>query len=409
MPITESRGSVIAAPVPIPAAPDDQCGKEDIVPDTGTSSPPGSQTETRTGSPEITVVVPCYREAANVRPLVDALTKALAGRSWEVVFVDDNSPDGTIDQVRALAEINWRVRGISRIGRRGLSSAVIEGALSSSARYIAVMDGDLQHDETQLGALIDAVAGGGCDIAIGSRHVEGGDNSGLANAWRHALSDGGIRLAQMMLPVRVGDPMSGFFALRRDFFARTAPRLSGQGFKILMDLILSAPGPVRVEEIPCTFRPRVAGESKLDVLVLLQFAALMLDKLFRGWLPIRFLAFAAVGAVGVAVNLAVMNVMRLAGAEFETAQATGTLIAILVNFWLDNTLTYRDRRLRGSRLYGGLIVFLLVSSVGAWANIGIAQLFRADGQGWGQASAAGAVIGVVWNYAVSSTLIWRPR
>ncbi|NHO31504.1 glycosyltransferase [Acetobacter fallax] len=365
--------------------------------------------EARAGCPEITIVVPCYREAANVRPLVEALTLALAGRSWEVVFVDDNSPDGTIDQIRAIAEVNWRVRGISRVGRRGLSSAVIEGALSSSAQIIAVMDGDLQHDETQLGALIDAVGDGGCDIAIGSRHVEGGDNSGLANAWRHALSDGGIRLAQMMLPVRVGDPMSGFFALRREFFDATAPHLSGQGFKILMDLILSAPEPVRVKEIPCMFRPRVAGESKLDVLVLLQFAGLMLDKLFHGWLPVRFLAFATVGAIGVTVNIAIMNIMHLAGADFEAAQATGTLVAILTNFWLDNTLTYRDRRLRGAQLYGGLIIFLLVSSLGAWANIGIAQLFRADGQGWGNASAAGAVIGVVWNYAVSSTLIWRPR
>ncbi|MBO1358466.1 glycosyltransferase family 2 protein [Acetobacter sacchari] len=363
----------------------------------------------RHGGPEITVVVPCYKEVANVRPLVDALTVALEGRDWEVVFVDDDSPDGTIDEVRALSEENWRVRGISRIGRRGLSSAVIEGALSSSARYVAVMDGDLQHDESRLPALIDALSEGRCDIAVGSRHVEGGDNSGLANVWRHALSDGGIRLAQMVLPVKVGDPMSGFFALRRTLFQRIAPRLSGQGFKILMDLIMSAPEKIRVEEIPCVFRPRVAGESKLDVLVLLQFAGLLLDKLFRGWLPVRFLTFACVGAIGVAVNLIVMNVMRVGGADFEVAQTIGTVAAILANFWLDNTFTYRDRRLRGPRLFGGFVAFLLVSSVGAWANIGIAQLFRAGGDGWGQASAAGAVIGVVWNYAVSSTLIWRPR
>lgn len=359
--------------------------------------------------PDITVVVPCYCEAANVRPLVEALKKSLAGRRWEVVFVDDNSPDDTIGQVRALAEQDRRVRGISRIGRRGLSSAVIEGALSSSASYIAVMDGDLQHDDSRLGALIDAVADGSCDIAVGSRHVAGGDNSGLANAWRHALSDGGIRLAQMMLPVRVGDPMSGFFAVRREFFDRTAPHLSGQGFKILMDLILSAPGPVRVRELPCAFRPRVAGESKLDVLVMLQFLGLMLDKLFHGRLPVRFLVFATVGATGVAVNLAVMNLMRLAGQDFAVAQTVGTLAAILVNFWLDNTLTYRDRRLKGAHLWGGLLVFLLVCSFGAWANIGIAQVFQRTGRNWDVSSAAGAVIGVVWNYAVASTLIWRSK
>ncbi|GBQ29590.1 dolichol-phosphate mannosyltransferase [Acetobacter estunensis NRIC 0472] len=364
---------------------------------------------TRIGTPDITVVVPCYREAANVRPLVEALTQALTGRDWEVVFVDDNSPDGTIEVVRQLAQTNWRVRGISRIGRRGLSTAVIEGALSSSAPYIAVMDGDLQHDESRLGTMIDKLAAGECDIVVGSRHVEGGDNSGLANAWRHALSDGGIRLAQMMMPVKLSDPMSGFFALRRDLFVKTAPRLSGAGFKILMDLILSAPGPVRVEEVPCVFRPRLAGESKLDFLVLLQFLALILDKLFRGWLPIRFIAFALVGAVGVVVNILVMEALRLGGVGFGGAQSVGTIVAMLTNFWLDNTFTYRDRRLKGARMWGGLIVFLLVCSIGAWANIGVATLFLGTGEDWSSASAAGAVIGVVWNYAVSSTLIWRSK
>jgi dolichol-phosphate mannosyltransferase len=365
--------------------------------------------DTPTGSPDITVIVPCYCEVSNVRPLVEALTQALAGRDWEVVFVDDNSPDGTIEAVRELARTNWRVRGLSRIGRRGLSTAVIEGALSSSATYVAVMDGDLQHDETRLGVMLDALASGRCDIAVGSRHVEGGDNSGLANAWRHVLSNGGIALAQMILPVKLGDPMSGFFALRRDLFVRTAPRLSGAGFKILMDLVLSAPVKVRVEEIPCTFRPRLAGESKLDILVMLQFLGLMLDKLFHGWLPIRFLVFAFVGMIGIVVNIAIMNMLRLSGTDFPTAQTVGTFIAMLVNFWLDNTLTYRDRRLKGVRLCGGLFVFLVVCSAGAWANIGIAQLFHEDGQTFDRASATGAVIGVVWNYAVSSTLIWRRK
>lgn len=366
-----------------------------------------SVSSARTGNPEITVVVPCYREAANVRPMVAALTVALAGRDWEVVFVDDNSPDGTIDVVRELGLTNWRVRGILRIGRRGLSSAVIEGALSSSATYIAVMDGDLQHDETRLGEMIDALATNQCDIAVGSRHVEGGDNGGLANAWRHALSDGGIRLAQMILPVKLGDPMSGFFALKRTTFVSIAPRLSGAGFKILMDLILSAPGKIRVREIACTFKPRLAGESKLDIMVMLQFLGLMLDKMFHGWLPIRFLVFAFVGAIGVVVNIGVMNLLRFTGADFTLSQTIGTFVAMLVNFRLDNTLTYRDRRLKGASLYGGLLLFVLVCSVGAWANIGIAQIFRQDGQTFDKASAAGAVVGVVWNYAVSSTLIWR--
>lgn len=382
--------------------------REDVRPHTGPSP------ETRTGMaensiPEISVVVPCYREAANVRPLVEALSVALAGHDWEVIFVDDNSPDGTIDVIRSLAQTDRRVRGLSRVGRRGLSSAVIEGALSSSARYVAVMDGDLQHDEARLGEMIAALAEGRCDIAVGSRHVAGGDNSGLANAWRHMLSDGGIRLARMVLPVRLGDPMSGFFALKRDLFVQIAPRLSGSGFKILMDLILSAPEPVRIEEIACTFRPRVAGESKLDLMVMFQFLGLLLDRFFHGWLPIRFLIFALVGGFGALVNMGTQILLRACAVEFMTAEIVGTMLAMAVNFWLDNTLTYRDRRLGGWFLPAGFVMFLLVCSVGTWANIGVAQLFQEDGQTLGRASIAGTVIGVVWNYAVSSTLIWRAK
>lgn len=357
----------------------------------------------------VSIIVPCYNERVNVRPLVAALSAALAGRDWEVIFVDDNSPDGTIDAVRELAEQDGRVRGILRVGRRGLSSAVIEGALSSSARVIAVMDGDMQHDESCLGRLIDAVARDGYDIAVGSRHVAGGDNAGLANRWRTVLSDSGIRLVRMMLPVRLSDPMSGFFAMRRDLFAQAVPHLSGTGFKILLDVFLSAPRRPRVLEVPFVFRPRAAGESKLDVLVLLQFLAMMLDKLCRGFLPVRFVGFALVGLVGILVNLAVLSAARGLGVDFATGQGAGTLVAMVTNFWMNNSLTYRDCRLRGGRMWLGLGLFLAICSVGAVADIGIARaIFRSDG-GWGQAGAAGAAIAVVWNYAVSSTLIWRAR
>lgn len=358
---------------------------------------------------QLSVVVPCYRERENVRPLVAALDAALAGRDWEVIFVDDDSPDGTSAEIRALAATDPRVRGLRRIGRRGLSSAVIEGVLASSAEVIAVMDGDLQHDETCLARMIDAVRDGRYDIAVGSRHVQGGDSDGLSAPWRHRLSEGGIRLAQTMLPVRLGDPMSGFFACRRGYFEAVSPRLSGTGFKILLDLILSAPKAPRVLEVPFRFKERAAGESKLDVLVLVQFVGMLLNKAVGGLLPIRFLAFAAVGLVGVGVNLGVLDLVRLSGEDFVTAQIIATLVSMIANFGLNNSLTYRDRRLRGGRLWAGLAVFMLVCGVGAIANIGIATTLYDANRGWDFAGAAGAAIGVVWNYAVASTLIWRPR
>ncbi len=227
----------------------------------------------------LTVVVPCYKERDNVAPMVAALDSALTGIAWEVVFVDDDSPDGTAQAARVLAQNDARVRCIKRVGRRGLSSAVIEGALSSSAEYVAVIDGDLQHDETRLPLMLQAVRNG-ADMAVGSRHVEGGDSSGLSSPLRVKLSETGIRVAQMMTHTSISDPMSGFFLLRRDIFETLAGRLTGQGFKILLDLILASPQRLNIAEIPYKFRPRTAGESKLDALVLAQFAGLLLDKNF---------------------------------------------------------------------------------------------------------------------------------
>ncbi|TAK98270.1 MAG: glycosyltransferase family 2 protein [Rhodospirillaceae bacterium] len=356
----------------------------------------------------LTVVVPCYNERANVAPMVAALDAALSGLTWEVVFVDDDSPDGTAQAVREIARVDSRVRCLRRIGRRGLSSAVIEGTLSSSADFIAVIDGDLQHDETRLPLMLAAVQSG-ADLAVGSRYVEGGDSEGLSSPFRVKLSNIGIRIAQMVTGTKITDPMSGFFLLPRALFERLAARLTGQGFKILLDLIMASPEKLSIAEIPYKFRSRTAGESKLDALVLVQFAGLLIDKILRGVVPLRFIAFTLVGAFGVLVNVLVLEFARAAGEGFATAQTIGTVAAMIANFQLNNQLTYRGQRLKGARAWRGLILFLVVCSLGSVANIGIARaLYAANGRSI-LSGAAGAVIGVVWNYAVSATLVWRGR
>jgi len=363
-----------------------------------------------TGAPTLSVIIPCYNERPNVAPMIARLDTALAGIGWEAIYVDDDSPDGTAAEVRRIAQTDPRVRCIRRIGRRGLASAVIEGALSSSAAYVAVIDGDLQHDETRLPVMLRALRGGTYDIAVASRHVEGGDSTGLANRWRHALSDGGSTLARMFLPTPLSDPMSGFFMLPRPLFEELARHLTGQGFKILLDLVLSAPAPLRVVEVPAQFRARVEGKSKLDILVLTQFAGLLIDKVVGGLVPLRFISFALVGALGVLVNLVVLAVLRqVTGLAFEVEVAVATVVAMVFNFELNNAVTYRDQRLRGPRLWRGLLLFMLVCGVGAVANIGIAQTLFAQHMRWTIAGGIGAVIGVVWNYAVSATLVWRTR
>ena len=359
---------------------------------------------------DLSVIIPCYNERPNVAPMIARLHAALTGIAWEAIFVDDDSPDGTAAAVRAAAATDPRIRCLRRIGRRGLASAVIEGALASSATYVAVIDGDLQHDETRLVPMLEALRGRQADVIVASRFAAGGDAAGLSAPWRHGLSAVAIRLAGTMLRARLTDPMSGFFMMPQTLFESLAPRLTGQGFKILLDLLLSAPTPLRVTEIGASFRPRTEGESKLSPLVMLQFAALLLDKALHGLIPLRFISFGLVGLFGVGVNLAVLAAGSAAGLSFGWAASAGTVAAMIANFQLNNVITYRDQRLRGGRLARGLVLFMLVCSVGAAANIGIARaLYYAGEAGPTPAAAVGAIIGVVWNYAMSSTLVWGRR
>lgn len=360
-------------------------------------------------TPRLTVVIPCFNEAENVARMAAALGRALDGIAWEAIFVDDDSPDGTAAIAKRIAAADPRIRCIRRIGRRGLASACVEGMLASAADFVAVIDGDGQHDETLLPRMLALLETGGADLVIGSRHVDGGDAAGGFSALRRRISDAGTQVAQALLPVRVADPMSGFFMLPRALAEEIAPRLNATGFKILLDILLSARRRLRVRELAYRFRAREAGASKLDALVLIEFLGLLLDKALGGWLPLRFLSFALIGALGVLVHMAALALAYGAlGLGFQAAQWAATLVAMTVNFVLNNRITYRDRRLCGASLWRGLVVFYLVCGIGAVANVGIARLLlEGEGLAWGLAGAAGALLTVVWNYAVSSTLVWR--
>ena len=359
--------------------------------------------------PELTVVVPTFNERENVGPLTELLAAALQGIDWEVIFVDDDSLDGTAAAVRELAARDARVRCLQRIGRRGLSTACIEGALASASPYIAVMDADLQHDERLLPRMLDTLKHEPYDLVIGSRYVAGG-GVGDWDRRRAEISSLATRLSRFICKAEVADPMSGFFMVRRDMFERAVRRLSGQGFKILLDLLASAPQPVRLKELAFEFRQRRYGESKLDTLVAWEFGMLLADKLIGHLVPVRFALFAFIGVIGLGVHLGVLWAsLALGRMAFAEAQATATLVAMTSNFFLNNLFTYRDQRLRGLRLLRGLISFYLICAVGAVANVGIAAyVFSADYRWW-LAGIAGAVVGSVWNYAVSSVFTWKRR
>ncbi|WOH54238.1 glycosyltransferase family 2 protein [Bradyrhizobium sp. sBnM-33] len=370
---------------------------------------PGPETPSQAGLPELSVVVPTFNERDNVTVLYRRLEATLAGIAWEVVFVDDNSPDGTWEVVRGLARKDRRVRCIRRIGRRGLSGACIEGILASSAPYAAVIDADLQHDEAQLPKMVALLRSGEAELVVGSRYIEGGSADSF-NKKRAGASQLATEVAKRALKIEIADPMSGFFMIRRDRFEQLAPQLSTQGFKILLDIVASAHGKLRTIEIPYTFGSRQHGESKLDSMVALDFLGLVLAKLTQDVVSLRFLLFAMVGGTGLVVHLVALFIAHeIFNAPFAEAQAIGALVAMTSNFILNNFLTYRDQRLKGFAILRGLLLFYLVCGVGLLANVGVAFAVFDQEPIWWLAGLAGALMGVVWNYAMSGLFVWRKR
>ena len=357
-------------------------------------------------SPELAVVIPVLNEADNVAPLVERLTRTLAGIRWEAIFVDDDSPDGTADVVRALARLQGNLRCVQRLGRRGLSSACIEGILSSAAPYIAVMDGDLQHDETLLPQMLAKIRAERLDVVVASRYTDAGSVGDWQRS-RVVISDVAGRLSRLVVKADLTDPMSGFFMVERTAFAAAMRSLTGQGFKILLDLFASSPRPLAFAEVPLSFRQRLHGESKLDTLVAWEYLMLVLQKLVGPAVPVRFLLFSSIGALGIGTHLLTLWFgTHMLAIAFPVAQAIATVIAMTGNFLLNNLFTYRDRRLRGRRLVTGLISFYAVCGAGGAANVGVASYVAGGHHSWWLAGLAGAAVSVVWNYAMSSIFTW---
>ena len=358
--------------------------------------------------PELSIIVPTFNERDNVIPLLDKIEAALGGIAWEAVFVDDDSQDRTPEIIAKRSRIDPRVRMLRRIGRRGLSSAVVEGILSTSTPYVAVIDADLQHDERLLAQMLECLRSGEADLAVGTRYA-GDGGVGDWDARRKTISWVATRLSALVLKADLSDPMSGFFMIRRDAFEMSLGYLSMQGYKILLDIVASAPKSLRIKEIPYQFRIRQHGESKLDTLVSLEYLMLLLDKMFGRWVPARFILFTGIGGLGLFVHLAVLTaLLKAGGLPFIIGQSTATMVAMTFNFFLNNMLTYRDKRLKGFwPLLGGLFSFYLVCSVGAVSNVGIANFMFSHSYSWWVAGIAGVFVGAVWNYAASSIFTWR--
>jgi dolichol-phosphate mannosyltransferase len=354
----------------------------------------------------LSIVVPTFNEARNIRELLHRLEATLSATGWEVIFVDDDSPDGTATEVRAIAQADPRVRCLQRVGRRGLASACIEGMLATAAPTIAVIDADLQHDETVLPRMLAEIEQNGADVVVGTRYAAGG-STGDWNGSRKAMSQLATVTSRMILRQPVSDPMSGFFMLQRKVLDSTVHDLSGLGFKILLDILTTAKQPLCIAEVPYRFRERFAGESKLDELVIWEYGMLLADKTIGRFVPVRFLTFSIIGGLGVFVHMATL-ILVLKGfvEDFTIAQSAATGTAMIFNFALNNLLTYRDQRLRKWAWFKGLFSFMSACSIGALANVGIATYLFENRTQWMFAALAGVLIGAVWNYAVTQFYTW---
>jgi dolichol-phosphate mannosyltransferase len=356
---------------------------------------------------DFAIVLPTYNERDNIALVIARLTETLRGLSWEAIFVDDDSPDGTAQVIAAHARVDPRIRLIHRIGRRGLASACVEGMMATQAPFVAVMDADLQHDETILPRMLGRLRHEPLDVVVGTRNAEGGC-MGDFHRGRVLLSRMGQKISHAVCHCELTDPMSGFFMLRRSFLLEVVHDLQGGGFKILVDLLASSQRPVSIGEIGYTFGVRRHGESKLDVVVGIEYLFLIVNKLLGGIIPVQLTLFLLVGGLGLVTHLATLFFLtRFLHLHFVAAQTIATFTAMTENFFLNNFITFRDRRLRGVRLLPGAIRFIMVCSFGAWANVVFARALWQSGAAWYLAGFAGIVLGSVWNLSLSSLFTWR--
>ena len=371
---------------------------------------------------KITLVSPTYNEAENVPRLAREVGAALRGIDYELLIADDDSPDRTWAVAQELAAQDPHIRVLRRTSNRGLSSAVIEGFLSSSSDYVGVIDADLQHDPAILAKMI-AALDAGAEIAVGSRYMEGG-GTGTWNGFRKFQSWVATKSARTFIGVELTDPMSGYFILRRDDFNRVLEQLDSRGFKILLEIIARL-APTRIEEVPYTFRSRVAGESKLSSKVVVQY----LEQLWKlssvsRYMSVRFIKFAIVGASGTVVNLcAFLAFAALFGVRDWRISGLATLVANLTNYFSNNAWTFVDRAhggwsvLRGYLSYLGLSLVGMCASTLTFAGLTLAyhtylHSLQSSKESYLLAlvfQLVAILVGTVFNYELNSRFTWRTK
>ena len=361
--------------------------------------------------PNLSIVIPTYNERENISKILEKLRKTLRNVKYEIIFVDDNSPDGTSDEVKFFVQKSPNIHLIHRIGRRGLSGAIIEGIFASNSNLVAVMDCDLQHDETKLLEMLALFKqNNSLDLVIGSRFTEDGEISDKAfSKFRELGSKMLTFIIKKLLNINSTDPLSGFFMVKKNSFLGHSKGLQTQGFKILADFLATSGKTIEFKEVGYRFTNRVLGESKMSLLTALELISLVLSQIMGGKVSIRFILFCIVGVSGVFVQLATTGLLMLFTNMFSTSQTVGIFVAMTSNYFLNNYITFQERRLKSIAFFQGLLSFYLICSLGAFANIAVATYLFSLSSNWLVSSFAGAVFGAVWNFTLSSNFTWKSK
>lgn len=359
-------------------------------------------------APALTIVVPTFNERGNIQPLLEVLHASLEVGDWRIIFVDDNSPDKTSEVIRESQSTFSNVELICRVGRRGLSSACIEGFYAADTPFIAVMDADLQHDESVLPRMLHLLREGSADMVVGTRFDgTGSTGDGLAPR-RKFISQSATLLTRLFFRVKISDPMSGFFMMKQEVFCRVSDNLSAVGFKIMMDIVINHRGDLAIAEVPYTMRARHQGTSKLDWLVAVEYVAMLISLKLKKILPPRFIIFAGVGCTGLGVHAATLYLAtHINDSAFLINQSLATLVAMTSNFFLNNEVTFRPQKLRGRMVVYGLLSFYVACGMGAIINLAVSQLLYAGNVPFMIAGVAGALIAAIWNYLTTRHSVWR--
>ena len=359
----------------------------------------------------LTIIIPTFNEVKNVDEIIKRLNKVLNQIKFRIIFVDDNSSDGTIDKVKENQLIHNNIDLIIRVGRRALAGACIEGLLNSSSQLVAIIDCDLQHDENILPKMYALFKKQPTlDLVVGSRHIDEGTSSSGFSLLREYGSKIAIKVTQILLRIKISDPMSGFFMVKNSSLLPIIKKLQPDGFKILADILASVKGRWNIKEVGYIFRKRKSGDSKMNVTVILELIALILSHLSFRFFSIRFIMFGMVGASGILVQLiSTFLLMNYISLDFIIAHILSVIIAMTSNFSLNNILTFKDKALTGTKYIKGLLTFYLVCSIGAFLNIAIADyLFKNFGL-WIFSSVSGAFIAALWNFLFNSIITWKTK